>query len=105
MTSSNERTEAESMAEEVGVVIGAACACDSIGQDRLQSTVDKAIDVLMEAASDEADAATAVDCFKAAFGTGQAVVESGKIDPQQAETAFIELERMLLAAPDRSGVA
>jgi len=96
MMSSNEQTEAESMAEEVGVVIGAACACDSISQERLKSTLDKAMDIVLEAATDEAEAATAVDCFNAAFGTGQAVGKSGKVDPQQVETAFIELERMLL---------
>lgn len=96
MMSSNERTKAESMAEAVGVVIGAACECDSISQERLQSTVDKAREVIMATASDEADAATAVDGFSVAFGTGQAVVESGKIDPQLVEKAFIELERELL---------
>ena len=94
--SSNERTKAESMAEAVGVVIGAAWACDSISQEPLQSTVDKARDVLIAAASDDSDAATAVNCFSAAFGIGQAVVKSGKIDPQRVETAFTQLERELL---------
>ena len=95
MMSSNERTEAESMAEAVGVVIGAASTCDSISQERLHSTVEKARDVVMAAASDEADAAAAVGCFSAAFDTGRAAVESGRIDPQQAERAFSELEQKL----------
>jgi len=96
MMSSNERTKAESIAEAVGVVIGAAGACDSISRERLQSTVDKARDVVIAAASDDADAATAVNRFSAAFGIGQTVVERGKIDPQLVETAFTQLERELL---------
>ena len=95
MMSSNERTEAENTAEAVGVIIGAAYACDSISQERLYSTVDKARDIVMAAASDEADAAAAVNCFSAAFDTGQTAVESGKIDPEQAERAFSELEQEL----------
>ena len=95
MMLNNERTEAESMAEAAGVVIGAASTCDSISQERLHSIVDKARDVVMAAASDEADAAAAVNCFSAAFDTGQAAVENGRIDPQQAERAFSELEREL----------
>ncbi len=96
MMSGNERTEAESTAEAVGVIIGAAYACDSISQERLHSTVDKARDVVMAVASDEADAEAAVNCFSAAFDTGQAAVESGRMNPQQAERAFNELEQELL---------
>ncbi len=95
MMSSNERTEAESMAEAVGVVIGAAFACDSVSTERLHATVDKARDVVMAVASDEADAAAAVGCFNAAFDTGQAAVQSGRLDAQQAERAFSELEQKL----------
>ena len=96
MMSNIERTEADRMAEEVGVIIGAACGCDSISKERLQSAVDRAVDLLMEAASDEAEAAIVVDRLKIAFGTGQAAVESEKVDPWQVEAAFIELERVLL---------
>ena len=96
MTSSTERTEAERTAEAVGVVIGAAYRCESISEERLHSVVDKARDVVMASAGDEAEAAAAVGCFTAAFDTGQAAVESGRIEPQQAERAFNELEHELL---------
>ncbi|HWG81124.1 MAG TPA: hypothetical protein VN681_15175 [Stellaceae bacterium] len=94
--SSNQRTEAERTAEAVGVVVGAAYRCESISEERLHSVVDKARDVVMASAGDEADAAAAVGCFTAAFDTGQAAVESGRIEPQQAEQAFRELEHELL---------
>lgn len=95
MMSDTERSEAERTAEAVGVVIGAAYRCDSISEERLHSVVDKARDVVMAAAGNEADAAAAVGCFTAAFDTGQAAVESGRLDPQAAEQAFRELEQEL----------
>lgn len=96
MTATTERTEAERTAEAVGVVIGAAYRCDSISQERLHTVVDKARDVVMAATGDEAEAAAVVGCFSAAFDTGQAAVDSGRIDPEQAERAFRELEQELL---------
>ncbi len=96
MTATTERTEAERTAEAVGVVIGAAYRCGSISQERLHTVVDKARDVVMAATGDEAEAAAAAGCFSAAFDTGQAAVDSGRIDPEQAERAFRELEQELL---------
>jgi hypothetical protein len=96
MMPNTERTEAERTAEAVGVLIGAAYRCDSISEERLHSVVDKARDVVMAAAGNEAEAAAAVGCFTVAFDSGQAAVESGKIEPQQAERAFCELEQELL---------
>lgn len=96
MMSNTERTEAERTAEAVGVVIGAAFKCDSISEERLHSVVDKARDVVMAAAGDESEAAAAVGCFSAAFDTGKAAVETGKIKPEAAELAFRELEQELL---------
>ncbi len=95
MKSGNERTEAESTAEAVGVIIGAAYACDSISQERLQSTVDKARDAVMAIASDQGEAEAAVDYFSAGFDTGQRAIESGRMDRQRAESAFLELEEEL----------
>jgi hypothetical protein len=94
MASNNERTRAEDIAEAIGVVIGAASTCDWISQERLQSTVDKARGVVMAAARDEADAA-ATGRFSAGFEIGQAAIEDGRIDPQQAENALSDLEREL----------
>ncbi len=95
MASNNERTRAEDIAEAIGVVIGAASTCDWISQERLQSTVDKARGVVMAAARDEADAAAATGRFSAGFEIGQAAIEDGRIDPQQAENALSDLEREL----------
>jgi hypothetical protein len=96
MMSNSERTEAEQTAEAAGVVIGAAFRCASISEERLHSVIDKARDVVLAAAGDEAEAAAAVGCFTAAFDAGQAAVESGRLDPQEAELAFRELEQELL---------
>ena len=95
MTPESERTRAEDIAEAIGVVIGAASTCNGIGQERLQSTVDKAKDLVMAAARDEADAAAATARFSSGFEIGQAAVENGRVDPQQAENALSDLEREL----------
>jgi hypothetical protein len=95
MTTANGRTRAERAAEALGVIVGAASRCESVNMDRLVSTSKKAREVLETAAGESADAVAVNDRFTAGLDIGQAAVDYGKIDPQEAEKALEDLEQTL----------
>jgi hypothetical protein len=95
MSSRQQLTEAEKIAETLGVVVGAASCCDSVTEERLSSVVPKLKHLVTSTANDGADAEAANDRFAIAIDAGRAAVESGKIDPEEAEDALSELESQL----------
>jgi hypothetical protein len=95
MTSYRQLTEAEKIAETLGVVVGAASCCELVTEDRLNSVVPKLRHLLLSAANDGADAEAANDRFATAIDAGRSAAESGKIDPEDAESALSELETQL----------
>ena len=95
MMSSDGMTEAQKMAQTLGVVVGAASCCEQVTQDRLASVALKLRQLVSANADDVADAETANEQFSAAVEVGKTAVESGRIDPEHAEAALTELEQQL----------
>ena len=95
MTSTYRLTEAEQIAETFGVVLGAASHCEQVTEERLGAVAAKVKSVVLSRATDDADAEAASDRLSAAVEAGRTVVESGRIDPDAAESAFSEMEQRL----------
>jgi hypothetical protein len=95
MSFTNPLTEAQQIAEAVGVIIGAASHCDHVTEERLKSTADKLHRVVLSTALDDADARAASELFSVAVEAGRSAAERGKIDPEVAETALCEMEEQL----------
>ena len=97
MSSRNRMTEAQQIAQTVGIVVGAASCCEQVTEERVNAVAVKLRDLVAMAADDDSDADLANEQFSAALEEGKTAVESGRIDPQQAEVALNELEQQLWA--------
>ena len=95
MASSNHTTEAQQMAHTLGIVVGAASCSEQVTDERVNSIAVKLRHLVSTTATDPADADAANEQFSEAVEAGIMAVESGKIDPEHAETALIELEQQL----------
>jgi hypothetical protein len=95
MASTNRVTEAQQIAQTFGVVVGAASCCDQVSEERVNSVAVKLRQLVSATADDTADAQAAVDTFSAALEAGKTAVELGRIDPEHAEAALVELEQQL----------
>ena len=95
MASTNRMTEAQQMAQTFGVVVGAASCCEQVTEERVDSVAAKLRQLVSTTADDTADAREAEEQFSAAVEAGKTAVEIGRIDPQHAEAALIELEQQL----------
>lgn len=95
MASSNRMTEAQQMAQTLGMVVGAASCCEQVTEERVNSVAVKLRELVSASADDTADAHAADEQFSAALEAGKAAVEIGRIDPEHAEAALTELEQQL----------
>src|SRR6516165_1462989 len=95
MSSRNRMTEAQQIAKTVGIVVGAASCCEQVTEERVNAVAVKLRDLVTMAADDDSDADLANEQFSAALEEGKTAVESGRIDPEQAEVALNELEQKL----------
>jgi hypothetical protein len=95
MASTNRMTEAQQMAQTFGVIVGAASCCEQVTEERVDSVAAKLRELVSTTADDTADAREAEEQFSAAVEAGKTAVEIGRIDPQHAEAALIELEQQL----------
>ena len=97
MNSRNQMTDAQQIAQTVGIVVGAASCCEQVTEERVNAVAVKLRDLVAAAADDDSDADLANEQFAAALKEGKTAVESGRIDPEQAEVALNELEQQLWA--------
>src|SRR5262244_1238516 len=97
MSSSNRMTEALQIAQTVGIVVGAASCCEQVTEERVNAVAVKLRDLVAAAADDDSDADLANEQFAAALKEGKTAVETGRINPKQAEVALNELEQQLWA--------
>ena len=95
MSSSNRMTEALQIAQTLGIVVGAASCCEQATEERVNAVAVKLRDLVAAAAENDSDADLANEQFSAALEAGKTAVESGRIDPEQAEGALNELEEEL----------
>ena len=96
MTSTKHVTEAQQMARSLGVVVGAASCCEQVTEERVNSIALKLRHLVSTTANDTADADAANEQFSAAVEAGKQAVEVGRVDPEDAESALIEIENQLL---------
>ena len=66
-------------------------------EERVNAVAIKLQELVAAAADDDSDADLANEQFSAALEEGKTAVESGRIDPEQAEVALNELEQQLWA--------
>jgi len=97
MASTNRPTEAQQMAQTLGVVIGAASRCEQVTEERVNAVSAKLRQLVSAAADDAVDADAANQQFSVALEAGKTAVEIGRIDPEHAEAALIEIEQQLNA--------
>jgi hypothetical protein len=95
MASTNRMTEAQRMAQTLGVVVGAASCCEQVTEERVNSVALKLRELVSATADDTADASAANEQFLAALEDGKTAVELGRINPDHAEAALVELEQQL----------
>ena len=95
MSSTNRRTEAQQIAQTVGIIVGAASCCDQVTEERLNTVAVKLRKLVAATADDNVDADLANKRFAAALEVGKTAVESGRIDPEEAEGALNDLEQQL----------
>ena len=88
-------TEAQQIAQTVGIVVGAASCCEQVSEERVNAVAVKLRELVTAAADDDTDADLANEQFSAALEEGKTAVETGRIDPEQAEVALNELEQKL----------
>jgi len=88
-------TEALQIAQTVGIVVGAASCCEQVTEERVNAVAVKLRDLVAAAAVDDSDVNLANEQFSAGLEEGKTAVESGRIDPEQAEVALNELEQQL----------
>jgi hypothetical protein len=88
-------SNAERMAENFGVVFGAAACSGGVSDARLVAAAQKMRDALAAAADDEDDAKAACLRFSAAVLAGRTAAQSGRIGGQAAATALDEIEEDL----------
>ena len=97
MSSGNRMTDAQQIAQTVGMVVGAASCCEEVTEERINAVAVKLRELVAATADDDTDADLANEQFSAALEVGKTAVESGRIDPEQAEVALNELEQQLSA--------
>ena len=90
-------TDAQQIAQTVGIVVGAASCCEQVTEERINAVAVKLRELVAAAADNDSDADLANEQFSAALEEGRTAVESGRIDPEQAEIALNELEQRLSA--------
>jgi hypothetical protein len=90
-------TEAQQIAQTVGIVMGAASCCEQVTEERINAVAVKLRPLVAATADDDSDAGMANEQFSAALEVGKTAVESGRIDPELAEVALNELEEELSA--------
>jgi hypothetical protein len=95
MSSRNPITDAQQIAQTVGIVVGAASCCEQVTQERINAVAVKRRELVVAAADDDRDADLANEQFSAALEEDKTAVETGRIDPEQAEVALNELEQKL----------
>ena len=95
MASNNRATEAQQLAQTLGIVVGAASCCEQVTEERVNAVAAKLRELVSATADDAADADSASEQFAVALEAGKAEVEIGRIDPEQAEAALTELEQQL----------
>jgi hypothetical protein len=95
MAATNRMTEAQQMAQTLGVVVGAASCCEEVTEERVNAVSAKLRQLVSTAADGAADADAADEQFSVALEAGKAAVGMGRIDPEQAETALSEIEQQL----------
>jgi hypothetical protein len=95
MNSRNHMTEAQQIAQTVGMIVGAACCCEQVTEERLNALAVKLRELVVATADDDTDADLANKQFSATLEVGRSAVESGRIDPEQAEGALSDLEEEL----------
>ena len=97
MSSGNRMTDAQQIAQTVGMVVGAASCCEEVTEERINAVAVRLRELVAATADDDSDADLANEQFSAALEEGKTAVESGRIDPEQAEVALNELEQKLSA--------
>jgi hypothetical protein len=95
MASNNGMTEAQHMAQTLGVVLGAAACCEEVTDERVNSVTARLRQLVLATADNASDASAADQQFSVALDAGRVAVETGKIDPDDAEAALTELEQQL----------
>jgi hypothetical protein len=95
MASSNRITETQHMAQTLGIVVGAASCCEQVTEERVNSVAVKLRQLVSATADDPDDADAANEQFSAALEAGKTAVEIGRISPEHAEAALVELEQQL----------
>ena len=90
-------TDAQQIAQTVGILVGAASCCEQVTEERVNAVAVKLRELVDATADDDSDADLANEQFSAALEEGKTAVESGRIDPVQAEVALNELEQKLSA--------
>jgi len=95
VNSMNHMTEAQEIAQTVGMIVGAASGCEQVTEERLNAVAVKLRKLVAATADDDTDADLANKQFSAALEVGKTAVESGRIDPEEAEGALNDLEQQL----------
>ena len=95
MNSMNHMTEAQEIAQTVGMIVGAASGCEQVTEERLNAVAVKLRKLVAATADDDTDADLANKQFSAALEVGKTAVESVRIDPEEAEGALNDLEQQL----------
>jgi hypothetical protein len=90
-------TDAQKIAQTVGMVVGAASCCEEVTEERINAVAVGLRELVAATADDDTDADLANEQFSAALEVGKTAVESGRIDPEQADVALNELEQQLSA--------
>jgi hypothetical protein len=85
-------THAEMMAENFGIVVGAASCSDEVTNERLAAAAEKIRHVLAAAAGNGRDAEVACERYSAAVVAGRRAVRHGEIAEWAAETALRKME-------------
>ena len=97
MGSGNRMTEAQQIAQTLGIVVGAASCCEQVTEERVNAIAVKLRELVAATAEDDVDADLADEQFSAAVEEGKTAVERGRIDPNRAEVDLNELEQKLSA--------
>jgi len=95
VNSMNHMTEAQEIAQTVGMIVGAASGCEQVTEERLNAVAVKLRKLVAATADNDTDADLANKQFSAALEVGKTAVESGRIDPEEAEGALNDLEQQL----------
>jgi hypothetical protein len=95
MASTNRVSDAQQMAQTLGVIVGAASCCEQVTEERVNSVTLKLREFVSATADGTADANAADEQFFAAVEAGRTAVETGSVNPEHAEAALIEVEQQL----------